>query len=588
MLVISITNDKQTKQVEHESGPIEFGRGLQREVPRLVIEDVHVSRDQLRVEELPGSRVRLENLSNKIPITLPDGSTVPMGGSREFDLPVRVFAGQTWFDIAAPGTEKVTPDSLLTCAGPAHSDGVPSSLRKLNELGESPSPEVLTQWFESVIALQRSAALPAEFFDQTVRTLITLVGLDVALVILRRNAKWEVVARCAQDENTSRPGREFSQTLLQHVYTERRTFYQDLGALKAQESLRNIDSIVASPIFGVHDEVVGVLYGLRHGRGRIQALGIRPLEAQVVQLLAAAVGANLTRTEAARTRVQFEQFFSPELVRELEHSPDLLDGRSQEVTILVSDLRAFSSLSERLGPADTCSLVRDVMEVLSECIVDHKGAIVNYLGDGILAMWNAPARQEDHAVLACRAALAMVGQLPKLNEKWQTLAGQPLALGIGINTGPAQVGNTGSSRKFMYGPLGNTVNVASRVEGATKQLGVPMLLTGPTRALLGNTFAVRRLCQVRVVGIAGPVELHELNSESATPEWTARRDTYEQALAQYEARQWFNACQTLMRLLEMGEPNKYDTPTLKLMRRTWACLEAPPEPFDPVFELASK
>src|SRR5947209_10580462 len=111
MLVITVTNDKQTKQIEHDSGPIEFGRGLQREVPRLVIEDVHVSRDQLRVEELPRSRVLLENLSNKIPVTLPDGSTVPMGGSRELELPVRVFAGQTWFDIAVPGTDKVVPDS---------------------------------------------------------------------------------------------------------------------------------------------------------------------------------------------------------------------------------------------------------------------------------------------------------------------------------------------------------------------------------------------------------------------------------------------------------------------------------------------
>src|SRR5437899_11170038 len=118
MLVITVTNEKQTHQIEHESGPIEFGRGIQRGARRLVIEDVHVSRDQLRVEEQPDGRVRLENLSNKIPVTLPDGSTVPMGGSREFNLPVRVFAGQTWFDLAAPSTEKLVPDSLLTIAQP--------------------------------------------------------------------------------------------------------------------------------------------------------------------------------------------------------------------------------------------------------------------------------------------------------------------------------------------------------------------------------------------------------------------------------------------------------------------------------------
>src|SRR5262249_59042962 len=118
----------------------------------------------------------------------------------------------------------------------------------------------------------------------------------------------------------------------------------------------DVGAVVVSPIFGLRDEVVGVLYGQRRMGGLMRAGPIRPLEAQVVQLLAAAVGANLARAEAARTRVQFEQFFSPELVRELERSPDLLEGRNQEVTILVSDLRGFSTLSERLGPPDTCRL----------------------------------------------------------------------------------------------------------------------------------------------------------------------------------------------------------------------------------------
>ena len=109
-------------------------------------------------------------------------------------------------------------------------------------------------------------------------------------------------------------------------------------------------------------------------------------------------------------------------------------------------------------------------------------------------------------------------------------------LGIGINTGPAQVGNTGSSRKFKYGPLGNTVNLASRVEGATKHLKVPVLITGSTRAELGDAFATRRLCQVRVVGIHGAVELYELHGETASPEWLADRDAYEKALGPVRSR----------------------------------------------------
>jgi adenylate cyclase len=589
MLLITLSNERQNQHLDHDRGPIEFGRGVRRTCRRFVVEDVHVSRDHLRVEELSGGRVRLDNLSAKLAVTLADGTQVPTGGSREFSLPVRVSAGQTWFAITGPQGDGVGTESLLTIAPPVQSVGREQPDVALNELGESPSPEELTQWLEAVLALQRSAAGPAEFFDQTVRTLIRMVGLDVALVILRRPTGWDVVARAARAEDAApvRPGREFSQTLLQLVCSERRTFYQDLGALKARESLRNVDAVVASPIFGIDDDVPGVLYGVRRALGRSQLPGIRPLEAQVVQLLAAAVSSSLARAEAARTRVQFEQFFSPELVRELERAPDLLEGRNQEVTILRSDLRGFSTLAERLSPQDTCGLVRDMMERLSARITEHGGAIVNYLGDGILAMWNAPARQEDHAARACRAALAMVGELPELNVRWQDLAGQPLALGIGINTGPAQVGNMGSSRKFMYGPLGNTVNVASRVEGATKQLGIAVLVTEPTRALLGDAFALRRLGRLPVVGIGGALELYQLCGAPPTPEWTAWRDTYEKALAMYESRQWFSACQTLLRMMEMAPKDGYDTPTLKLMRQAWACLESPPEPFDPVLELAS-
>ena len=137
-------------------------------------------------------------------------------------------------------------------------------------------------------------------------------------------------------------------------------------------------------------------------------------------------------------------------------------------------------------------------------------------------MWNAPVAQPDHAARACRAALAMIGELPGLNERWAGRIGAPLALGIGVNTGAALVGNTGSRRRLKYGPLGNTVNLASRVEGATKQLGVPVLITGGTRGRLAAPFATRRLCRVRVVGIDAPVELFELHGETATPTLAGR------------------------------------------------------------------
>ena len=151
------------------------------------------------------------------------------------------------------------------------------------------------------------------------------------------------------------------------------------------------------------------------------------------------------------------------------------------MTILVSDLRGFTTIVERTDARTTCQLVRDLMERLTERIAEQGGVIVDYAGDGILAMWNAPVPQPNHPVLACRAALAMLGELPALNKIWEPVIGVPLRLGIGINTGSARVGNTGSSRKLKYGPHGHTVNVASRVQAATKNLGVQLLITDTTR-----------------------------------------------------------------------------------------------------------
>jgi adenylate cyclase len=311
----------------------------------------------------------------------------------------------------------------------------------------------------------------------------------------------------------------------------------------------------------------------------------------LTQVLAAAVAAGLARLEseaqAARRRVQFEQFFTPDLAAALDRDPTLLEGREREVTVLFADIRGFSGVSERLSPRLSCELIRDVMEHLTARILEHAGVVVDYIGDGLLAMWNAPMEQPNHADRACRAALAMRDELPELNRRWQHRLGRQLGLGIGINSGPALVGNTGSQKKFKYGPLGHTVNLGSRVEGATKHLGVGILITGFTFERLSKTFAIRRLCRARVVGIAGEVDLHELSAESDSIEWQTRREAYERALALYEAGRWGEAAQALLPLLAAGTGTD-DLPSLTLLGRAADCGKSPPVHFDPVLELKSK
>jgi adenylate cyclase len=195
--------------------------------------------------------------------------------------------------------------------------------------------------------------------------------------------------------------------------------------------------------------------------------------------------------------------------------------------------------------------------------------------------------QPDHAKLACRAALAMIAEMPTVSAKWQPLVGSPLKLGVGLNTGHAMVGNTGNEYKTKYGPLGHTVNLASRVEGATKQLEVPILITGSTREQLGEEFITRRLCQVRVVGIAGKVDLCEVSSASSGEAgWADRCKAYETALENFENRHFAEACRMLYPLL--SHKGGFDIPSLNLLTRSVQAMKESAEDFDAVLELRQK
>jgi adenylate cyclase len=377
------------------------------------------------------------------------------------------------------------------------------------------------------------------------------------------------------------------------VLREKKTFWEapDQADSGLTASLIGVEVVVAAPILDRAGEVIGVIYGdcRQDGKGNGRTR-ISKLEAMLVQLLAGGVATGLARIEqekaALNAEVRFGQFFTPELARQLMLQPDLLKGRDSEVSILFCDIRGFSRISERLGPAGTVEWVADVMGALSDCVLAHRGVLVDYIGDELMAMWGAPEIQEDHARLACRAALDMQSFLPKLNERWQERLGEPTSIGIGVNTGRARVGNTGSKHKFKYGPLGPMVNLASRVQGATKYLRTPLLITDSTRERLSEEFSTRRLCKVRVVNIATAVNLYELAAAGDT-DWKMIQPLYEHALDDFEHGNFRGAARTLGNL--MAE-HADDGPSLVLMGRAINALVAPPEAggFDPVWELPGK
>lgn len=594
MLKIEISNERQRRQFTHGDGPLEFGRGPKKELERFIIEDRFVSRDQLRIEERPGGRLLLHNLGS--PFLLSDGSSIDSGQSHELSLPVTLTVGYTSVKITDDQPQAgpihvpeplLTTDALQTISRPVHSLATRLPQQSIDSLGESPSAETLTQWFETVLTVQQAAAGSDEFYQETAKAVVDLVGLDRGLVLLRDDPGWKIAASYSTG-NASRI--EFSKRVLKQVLDEKRTFFQGFDEESWTHSLVGVESVVASPIFGEHGEVIGVVYGSRSLRTAEQRRGIQPLEAQLVQLLGGAVSAGLSRMareeEAARVRVQFEQFCSPEVARALERDPSLLDGHEREITVMFCDIRGYSRIAERLGTAKSFNLLADVMERLTNCIIDRAGVIIDYYGDGLAAMWNAPIDQPDHATKACQAARDIVAALPSLND-WSAELGAPLRVGIGINTGTAQVGNAGSWRRRKYGPRGHTVNLASRVEGATKKFGVPVLITDSTRRRLPDSFAARRLCQVRVVNIDGAVTLYELCSGEVSSHWLSRRDAYEQALECYESRRWEEA-RRLLDTLAVPQNDSSDVPGRLLSERLTACSKQPPEPFDPVFELMSK
>ena len=178
----------------------------------------------------------------------------------------------------------------------------------------------------------------------------------------------------------------------------------------------------------------------------------------------------------------------------------------------------------------------------------------------------------------------MFESLPALNTRWSPIIKESLSISIGINSGNAQVGNVGSHIKFKYGALGNTVNLASRVQGATKHMKASILITAATRDRLDDTFAMRRLCQVRVVNIEQPVTLFELAPPNLAS-WAVLKRDYEQALEEFTVGHFRPACRILGRLI-LDHPN--DGPALILLARAVQLLVQEPSAFDAVMVLEGK
>jgi len=215
--------------------------------------------------------------------------------------------------------------------------------------------------------------------------------------------------------------------------------------------------------------------------------------------------------EKRRVRGAFQQYVSPEVIRRLLTDPQRVKPRKTEVTVLFSDIRGFTTISESLDAQELAELLNGYLTEMTRIIFTHQGTLDKYIGDAVMAIWGAPFDEPGHAKRGTEAAIHMLARLGEMQAEWRARGKPVLDIGIGINTGIASVGNMGSALRYGYTAIGDAVNLASRLEGLNKQFGTRIIVSESTRAALQNErILVRELDLIRVKGKMKPVTIYEV------------------------------------------------------------------------------
>ncbi|MEK7469630.1 MAG: adenylate/guanylate cyclase domain-containing protein [Planctomycetota bacterium] len=278
-------------------------------------------------------------------------------------------------------------------------------------------------------------------------------------------------------------------------------------------------------------------------------------------------------------RSKFGTYLTPEYVTMLEENPGLfkLGGEERVGTAFFSDLSGFTAMSEKMTASELVSRMNEYLTLMTNSIKRFKGTVDKYEGDAIVAFWNAPIEQKDHAVLACRAALDNQKELAGLRERWMKSYGVSVLARIGLNTGKMIFGNMGSDDKFNYTMMGDPVNLAARLESANKDYGTYLMIGQDTYELVKDVMECRELDLIKVKGKQIPVTVYELLCEKGRLEPRTREclDRYNLGLQAYRLKQFLAAEQ---RFLEALEIDPKDSPSKLYVERSRALVEKPPEP----------
>jgi adenylate cyclase len=294
--------------------------------------------------------------------------------------------------------------------------------------------------------------------------------------------------------------------------------------------------------------------------------------------------------EKRKIRKTFERYVSPGVIRLIEKDPKKYfkaGGESKELSIMFSDIRSFTTMSEGMTPDELVSFLNEYLGEMTGIVFKRWGTLDKYIGDALMAFWGSPFPQEDHASRSCAAALDMIARLQELNFKWEAEGKKPFEIGIGINTGVVNVGNMGSSVRFAWTCMGDPVNLASRLEGQNKEYHSQIIIGENTYQQVKGEFVCRDLDRIRVKGKKKPVKVYELMG------WAKDAQHYADLLSRWNVAQnaylqqeWDKAVELFEELL--GQYPE-DGPAHTFLKRSYAKRGVPFDPeFDGVFVATSK
>jgi adenylate cyclase len=293
--------------------------------------------------------------------------------------------------------------------------------------------------------------------------------------------------------------------------------------------------------------------------------------------------------EKKKIKGAFQYYLTASVINEMLKDPTKLKlgGDKKDLSVLFSDIRGFTSISENLTPEELVHLLNEYLTAMTNVVFKYDGLLDKYMGDAIMAVFGAPLDQPDHALRACRTALGMMEELKILQKKWEEEDKPVLNIGVGVNTGDMVVGNMGSEMRFDYTVMGDSVNLGSRLEGTNKEYGTNIIISEYTYEAVKDVLFCRELDSVRVKGKKLPVRIFELIGEKEDAEkWGNFVSLFEDGLLKYKQGLWDEAIECFQQALEI---KPYDPPAHIYIERCQALKENPPEgQWDGVFTMTRK